>query len=230
MIVSKAWHADDGFVRRIDEEFTTFVGADGFPCLAGKGAVHRGDYTLGVYPALGSWRAAHALADDLGAFVDRIPPNGAGLQTFAAVFTGKAPENEFEFEQGLWRQLQRLHESDPARGQWDPSVSSDPSHAHFSFSFGRRALFVIGLHPASSRLARRFQWPTLMFNPRAQFDRLRLEGRFERMRDRVRERDVALQGSVNPNLADFGQSSEARQYSGRRTEVEWRCPFQQHQP
>jgi FPC/CPF motif-containing protein YcgG len=41
----------------------------------------------------------------------------------------------------------------------------------------------------------------------------------------VRERDVALQGSTNPNLADFGQASEARQYSGRATEVAWQCPF-----
>ena len=64
-----------------------------------------------------------------------------------------------------------------------------------------------------------------MFNPRAQFDRLKAEGRFDRMRDLVRERDVALQGSVNPNLADFGQASEARQYSGRATEPTWECPF-----
>ena len=41
----------------------------------------------------------------------------------------------------------------------------------------------------------------------------------------VRERDIALQGSANPNLADFGERSEARQYSGRVTEPAWRCPF-----
>lgn len=230
MTGSARWQTDGGLVRRIDAEFTAFVGDDGFPCLAGKGAVHRGDYTLGVYPALGSWRAAQALANDLGGFVDGIPADGAGLRTFAAVFTGTAPDCELAFEQQLWRQLQRLHECDRAGGDWDPSVSADPEHAQFSFSFGRRALFVIGLHPASSRLARRFQWPTLMFNPRVQFDRLRAEGRFERMRDLVRERDVALQGSMNPNLADFGQSSEARQYSGRRTEADWRCPFHRREP
>jgi uncharacterized protein len=69
----------------------------------------------------------------------------------------------------------------------------------------------------------------LMFNPRAQFDRLKAEGRFERMRTLVRERDVQLQGSMNPNLADFGHASEARQYSGRATEAEWQCPFHRKQ-
>lgn len=91
-------------------------------------------------------------------------------------------------------------------------------------------MFVVGLHPASSRLSRRFQWPTLVFNPRSQFERLRETGRFERLRGAVREREIALQGTLNPNLADFGEQSEARQYSGRATEQEWQCPFHRRAP
>jgi uncharacterized protein len=223
-----AWRIEDEARARIDAEFRAFVGNEGFPCLAGKGAVHRGDYTLAIYPALGSAAAARMLARDLGPFVKSIPDDGAGLRTFAAVFTGDVPADELEFEHRLWRQLQLLHEVDPDGG-WDPRVSADPDDAQFSFSFGGRALFVVGLHPASSRLSRRFAWPTLMFNPRAQFDRLKAEGRFERMRTLVRERDVQLQGSMNPNLADFGHASEARQYSGRATEAEWQCPFHRKQ-
>jgi hypothetical protein len=154
-----------------------------------------------------------------------MPANGVGLRTFAAVFTGPPPADEITFERALWSQLQHLHEADPARGAWDPTASADPESAEFSFSFGERALFVVGMHPASSRLARRFRWPALVFNPRTQFERLRAEGRFDRLRSVVRERDVALQGTPNPNLADFGEASEARQYSGRATEPEWRCPF-----
>lgn len=224
-----AWQPDEETRERIDGEFRAFVGDEGFPCLAGKGAVHRGDYTLGVYPELGSIRAAALLGDDLRRFVDSIPADGAGLRTFAAVFTGAVPADELEFERRLWRQLQRLHEADSVEA-WDPKVSADPDDPQFSFSFAGRALFVVGLHPASSRLSRRFAWPTLMFNPRAQFDRLKAEGRFERMRTMVRERDVALQGSMNPNLADFGHASEARQYSGRATEAEWACPFHRKDP
>ena len=208
----------------VDADFRAFVGDEQFPCLAGKGAVKRGDYTIGVYSALGRADAAQALAVDLGRFTASIPADGAGLRTFAAVFTEEIPADELAFERALWRQLQRLHDVDPV-GEWDAAVSGDPADKDFSFSFGGRALFVVGLHPASSRLSRRFRWPTLMFNPRAQFDRLKAEGRFDRMRDLVRERDVALQGSVNPNLADFGQASEARQYSGRATEPAWECPF-----
>ena len=224
-----AGRADRVVERRIDAEFRAFVGDEAFPCLAGKGAVKRGDYTLGVYPALGSSRAAQLMAADLGRFTASIPADGAGLRTFAAVFTGTPPADEREFERLLWRQLQQLHDLD-APGAWDPLASGDPDDAEFSFSFGGRALFVVGLHPASSRLSRRFAWPTLMFNPRAQFDRLKAEGRFERMRALVRERDLALQGTPNPNLADFGHASEARQYSGRATEAEWACPFHRRTP
>lgn len=223
------WRRGEAELERIDADFRAFVGDEGFPCLAGKGAVKRGDYTLGVYPVLGSLEAARRLAVDLGRFTESIPADGAGMRTFAAVFTGEAPRDELAYERALWRQLQRLHDADPVSA-WDAAVSGDPAEAEFSFSFGGRALFVVGLHPASSRLSRRFRWPALMFNPRAQFDRLKAEGRFDRMRDLVRERDVALQGSMNPNLADFGQASEARQYSGRATEPEWGCPFHRKDP
>ena len=211
-------------IARVDADFRDFVGDEGFPCLAGKGTVHRGDYTLGVYSEFGSRESSRAMAADLLGFVRSVPADGAGLRTFAAAFTSSPPADEMDFEQLLWRTLQRLRDTDLG-SRWDPSVSADPDDAHFSFSFGGHALFVVGLHPASSRLSRQFRWPALMFNPRAQFERLKREGRFDRMRELVRERDVALQGSVNPNLSDHGQASEARQYSGRATDDGWRCPF-----
>jgi hypothetical protein len=146
------------------------------------------------------------------------------LRAFVAVFPARPPRDELAFEEALWRQLQLLHGRDPATA-WDSSVADDPDDSHFAFSFAGQALFVIGLHARSSRLARRFQWPALVFNPHAQFDRLRAAGHFDRLRAMVREREVALQGALNPNLADFGERSEARQYSGRPTEADWRCPF-----
>jgi FPC/CPF motif-containing protein YcgG len=215
----------DEIVARFDREFRAFVGAEGFPCLAGKGTVRRGDHEVGVFGALGSDQSARQLAVSLSDFVRRIPVDGTGLRAFVAIFPDAIPADELVFERRLWRQVQQLHELDELGSEWDPSASADPESAQFSFSFASRALFVVGLHPASSRLSRRFRWPTLVFNPRAQFDRLRAEGRFERLRSSVRERDVALQGTPNPNLADFGEHSEARQYSGRATEADWRCPF-----
>jgi FPC/CPF motif-containing protein YcgG len=218
----------DAAVQRaasIEAAFRAFVGAESFPCLAGKGVVRRHDYGFGMFGALGTAQAAGELASTLGRFVRTLSNDGVELRAFAAVFPDRAPTSELAFERRLWRQLQLLHEHDELGAAWDPTVSADPESAQFSFSFAGHALFVVGLHPSSSRLSRRFHCPALVFNPRAQFERLRAEGKFERLRDAVRERDVALQGTPNPNLADFGERSEARQYSGRTTEPEWRCPF-----
>ncbi|MGI8496799.1 MAG: guanitoxin biosynthesis heme-dependent pre-guanitoxin N-hydroxylase GntA [Gemmatimonadaceae bacterium] len=214
----------------VDRAFTAFVGEPGFPCLGAKGAVGRHGYRIGVYGALAGVRATTVLASELSDFLHRSPGDGAGFTAFVAVFPVRPPAGEGNFERRLWKQLQRLHECDPAAGEWDPSVSDDPHDPHFSFSFDRHALFVVGLHPDSSRLARRFRWPSLVFNPHAQFQRLRAEGRFDRLRTRIREKEIELQGSLNPNLADFGEASEARQYSGRETEADWSCPFHRRPP
>ena len=85
---------------------------------------------------------------------------------------------------------------------------------------------MVGLHPAASRPARRFKRPVLVFNLHDQFERLRAEGRYERMRERIMERDKALAGSTNPMLARHGDASAARQFSGRAVEKDWRCPFE----
>lgn len=217
--------------QRVDSAFRAFIGNTGFPCLAAKGAVRRRDYQLRVYGALGSVESSGALATDLADFTQRAPAEGDHFTAFVAVFAGRAPASERTFERRLWMQLQRLHERDDLVAGWDPAVSADPEDPHFSFSFGGCALFVVGLHPRSSRLARRFHWPTLVFNPHAQFERLRREGRYDRLREQIRHRDIALQGSPNPNLADFGERSEARQYSGREnTAADWRCPFHPRTP
>lgn len=222
-------HAEQGssvFERRVRQAFEAFVADEHFPCLPAKGVLRRREYELGVYRVLGSPGASDALATDLAHFADRARRASDGLTSYVAVFSGRAPASERAFERRLWAQLQRLHErDDPAIG-WDPTVSSDPESHRFSFSMAGCALFVVGMHPQSSRLARRFRWPALVFNPHAQFERLRSDGTFDRLRDVIRERDTALQGSPNPALADFGARSEARQYSGRDTsDAEWRCPF-----
>lgn len=210
----------------IDQEFLEFVGDAGFPCLAAKGVVRRLGHELHVYGTLASGHATNALAADLREFVRRATSDDADFRAFVAVFPDGQPEDEREFERRLWVQLQQLHERDDPAAGWDPSVSADPDDPRFSFSFAGCALFIVGLNPHSSRLARRFRWPALVFNPHAQFERLRRDGHYDRMRTLIRDRDVALQGDVNPNLADFGEQSEARQYSGRdTTDDEWTCPF-----
>mgnify|MGYP003291388053 CR=1 FL=1 len=54
---------------------------------------------------------------------------------------------------------------------------------------------------------------------------MRQTGRYERFQHVIREAERALQGDINPMLADFGEQSEAPQYSGREVGRDWRCPF-----
>lgn len=201
-----------------------------FSCVGAKAAVRKGAYRFGTYPALASAEATAGLARDLWEFVREQPRIPGRFSSFIASFDGPVLPDELGFEHALWDQLQRLHEQDQRFHEWDPTVSSDPDDTNFSFSFAWRAFFVVGLHPASSRWSRRFAWPTLVFNAHEQFEKLRAEGRFERFRDVIRARERALQGSINPVLRDFGDTSEARQYSGRHVEAGWKCPFHAHTP
>jgi len=92
-------------------------------------------------------------------------------------------------------------------------------------SLGGRAFYVIGLHPGSSRPARRFRCAALVFNLHSQFETLRADGRYDKLREAITQRDIAYSGSRNPMLAVHGVASEARQYSGRQFDGRWRCLF-----
>jgi hypothetical protein len=166
------------------------------------------------------------VASALTTFASTLPDSPSDFTAFVAVFPDDAPADEGEFEKRLWQQLSMLNAHDIST-QWDPAVSDDPEDPHFSFSFAARAFFVIGLHAQCSRKARRFAYPALVFNPHSQFDHLRATGHYDKLRDAIRQRDIALQGEMNPMLTNFGERSEARQYSGRAAESDWRCPFHQ---
>ena len=88
-----------------------------------------------------------------------------------------------------------------------------------------KAFYIVGMHPESSRIARRSPYPSIAFNLHHQFEKLRHMGVYPNVRDKIRERDKNLQGSINPTLQDFGERSEARQYSGKATKEDWTCPF-----
>ena len=214
---------------RVDAEmkasFTTFVADRAFPCVGAKAAFNSRSQTLRVYQELGARQCATMLARDLEAFVVSEVRRTHAFATFVAMFREPRALREKQFEELLWLALQQLHEIDAVRHEWDPKVSSDTANARFAFSFASEPLYVVGLHGGSSRRARRFPWPTLIFNPHAQFERLRQEGKWTKMQQTIRRRDVALQGSANPMLSDFGEQSEARQYSGRAVDADWSPPF-----
>ena len=216
-------------LSRADEEmkasFTAFVADPAFPCLGAKAALNSGSQILRVYRELGAKECATELARDLEAFIfsDVRPTNAFG--TFVAMFREPRALAEKQFEELLWLALQQLHQIDVVRHSWNAKVSSDAANARFAFSFASEPLYVVGLHDGSSRRARSFPWPTLVFNPHEQFERLRHDGNWTKMQQTIRRRDIALQGSTNPMLSDFGEQSEARQYSGRAVDADWNPSF-----
>jgi Uncharacterized conserved protein len=132
---------------------------------------------------------------------------------------------ELAFERLLFSRLQGIHESDARSHPWDPAVSDDPDDPAFSMSVGGKAFYVVGLHPGASRPGRRLAHPALVFNLHSQFEFLRSQGRYDRLKSAIIEQDIERNGSANPMLAVHGASSEAVQYSGRHVEGQWRCPF-----
>jgi FPC/CPF motif-containing protein YcgG len=214
--------------EQVETAFREFVQRPEFPCLGAKSVVRLNNYQMRVYHALGTEGDAPAMVADLASFSADLTEGN--MSAFIAVFPDSPPTSELEFERRLWKQLELVNEVDSYGLRWAEDVSADPEDPSFSYCVGGRAFFVVGLHRLSSRLARRFDWPALVFNPHEQFTLLREQGRFEGFRSAIRARDIALQGSENPNLADFGEQSEARQYSGRQTEGDWQCPFHRKQP
>lgn len=209
----------------VHDSFRALVLNPAFSCVGAKSAVRRGGYHFGLYAEMGSPGSTAGLARDLFDFVEGQGELDGEFSTFVACFKGPTGVGEESFEQLLWAQLQRLHEEDRMHHRWNSSVSPDPEDPRFGFSFAGKAFFVVGLHSASSRFARRFAWPTLVFNAHHQFEKLRADGQYDRFREVIRNRERGIQGSLNPNLADFGTCSEARQYSGRPVQEGWRCPF-----
>lgn len=211
--------------QKIEKEFKEFVLDIDYPCVGAKASIKSSSYQFGHYSKLGSLKSAKKLALDLKNFIPFKDSSDTNFNTFVAVFDNSVDMDETRFENLLWQQLQELYLLD--ENPWDLAVSSDPENSQFGFSFSKTAFFIIGLHPNSSRLARRFSRPTLIFNAHSQFEILRSSGKYQKMQQVIRNRDAALQGCINPMAAEFGNGSEARQYSGRAVESDWKCPFSQ---
>jgi FPC/CPF motif-containing protein YcgG len=218
----------------LTKQFEDFIRASEFPCVGAKSALARGTLRIVICRSIRSgwndlvmhrelldWsRQAREAASD---FPSDFPGD---FRSLAFIFDDAEPLSEVEFERALWERVQSLTDKDAWLGlPYDHRVSNDPDDPHFSLSFGGEAFFVVGMHPAASRPARRFARPVMVFNLHEQFERLRAEGRFESIQTSILERDRKLAGSVNPMLARHGERSEAAQYSGRIVGPNWHCPF-----
>lgn len=210
----------------IADAFKEMVGRPEFPCVGAKAALSKAQMDILVCRDITSGWDDLRIYPALLEVIDRYSVDKKIFRTLVVIFEHSPVVSEDEFESALWERVQSLADKDEWKGfPVDDSVSADPDSPHFSLSFGGKAFFVVGLHPASSRPARRFAYPALVFNLHDQFEQLRAEGRYEKLRSAILDRDVALAGSENPMLARHGEISEARQYSGRPVESDWECPY-----
>ena len=213
---------DTALVRR----FERHIEDREFPCVGAKSALARDSLQIVVCHDICSAWDDLRIHDILSEWSVRYEADPTGFRSLAFIFRSRRDLTEQSFEEAMWERLQSLADKDAWKGQpYDSAVSADPSDPHFGLSFGGQAYFVVGLHNAASRPARRFARPVLVFNLHDQFAQLRTDGRYEKLRSTILKRDLELAGSENPMIARHGEISEARQYSGRQVGSDWRCPY-----
>lgn len=209
----------------IVEEYRKFLDEKGFPCIGAKAALSRNHIKCIVLTHMGCPAQDAEALEFIYNFVDAYRSSTDMYHSAAVIFKEPLRISENTFDQLLWQRLSSLSSLDKENFQHDTRVDSDPASARYSFSLKGEAFFIVGLHAASNRKARQFKYPALIFNPHAEFEKLRAVNRFIKMRDVVRKRDVAYSGSVNPMLNDFNTASEVYQYSGKQYTADWICPL-----
>lgn len=212
---------DDSIVREYLDHFAT----KDFPCVAAQAAVKRGQVSCMVSEDMSSGDHDAEILKFLYGFVDRYRSAQKPFNSAAIIFRKPAIHDEWTFDSFLWKRLNALADLDMQKYSHDKRVDADPASSKFSFSLKEEAFFIVGLHPASARRARTFRYPTLVFNPHQEFERLRKVKRYEQMKKIVRKRDIVYSGSVNPMLSEFGERSEVFQYTGIEYDSKWRCPL-----
>ncbi len=212
----------------IIERYLAWISRPNFPCVGAKAALGRDQIKCVVADQMNSTDGPGVILKFLYAFVDQYRAARRAFHSAAVIFRGPKIDDDHAFDQLFWIELQALIELDRKNYGWDKRVDSNPSSPHYSFSIKEEAFFVIGIHPASSRRSRRFDFPAIIFNPHAEFERLRKTNRFDAMKRVVQKRDTAYSGSVNPTLKDFGEASEVFQYSGVHHPADWKCPLPDH--
>ena len=206
------------------KQFEEFILKNDHPCVMAQTTFKQKSVNFEVFQErLDSALVTSRLLAAVKNYIESYQFENNDFETLITVFPNHPREDERSFEKALWKQLQFLHELDTEN--WDTSVSSDPNDTKFSFSLNGVSFYIVGMHPDSSRNARKAPFTTLVFNLHWQFEKLRTMNVYDNVRDRIRKRDAETNGSINPMLKDFGKQSEAKQYSGRAVDNSWKCPF-----
>ena len=206
-------------------EYFAFLNSKQFPCVGAKATLAKQQIKCMIAGNMSCPEDDASILKFLYSFIDDYRKSTKLYHSATIIFSSPELVDEKMFDELLWQRLQALANLDAQNYCYDKRVVADPASANFSYSLKEEAFYIIGLHPSSSRRARRFKHPTLVFNAHEQFEQLRKTRRYQVIKNVVRKRDIAFSGSVNPMLEDFGKSSEVYQYSGRQYDAAWQCPL-----
>ncbi|HEU0135841.1 MAG TPA: guanitoxin biosynthesis heme-dependent pre-guanitoxin N-hydroxylase GntA [Flavobacterium sp.] len=207
------------------DSWKAHIEAREFPCVAAKAAMQKDQQRIFIAGHLACPKDDKLILDFIYNFVDEFRASETMFHSAVILFEQPTVHSEEAYSKMFWQRLQALSDMDSQFHQYDSRVSDDPESENFSFSLKGEAFFIIGLHPASSRPARRFKYPAIVFNPHIQFEQLRTANQYGKMKKIIRKKDVELSGSVNPMLEDFGSASETFQYTGQKLNKAWKCPL-----
>ena len=210
---------------QIKKAYFDFINQKTFPCIGAKAAMARSQAHCMVAGNMACPADDAGILNFLYEFTDRYRNADNLFHSAAIIFEGPEEMSEAIFERLLWQRLQSISNLDAANFPYDSRVSANTDSADFSFSLKEEAYFILGMHPFSSRPSRRFAYPTLIFNPHAQFEEMKKNNKYEMMKQAVRKRDLIFSGSVNPMLNDHGNSPETYQYSGKNYFPPLQCPL-----
>jgi len=211
----------------IHDDIRALILQNNYPCVAAIQSVVRNDHVIVTYGQFGSGTHWQQLRADLLQYLAVQRATQSRYMSFWAVFSvpPPIPDNETEFEEKLWRELSLLSSKEEQPIDWGKNNASDPNDHAFCLSLKGEKLFVVGLHPQSSRVARRFAHPAMVFNALSQFEQFEKDGTYGTMVNTIRRRELKFQGSINPMVLAHGDVWEAIQYSGRDNPDSWTCPF-----
>jgi FPC/CPF motif-containing protein YcgG len=213
-------------LEKVETEIAALLTQRNYPCVAALQSFHRDDYQVGFYEQFGTGKSYSNLRADLHHFLVEQRKSGSTYHTFWAIFPEFSSVNEQNFETQMWEELSWLTSEELKDVDWGPDTTNrDPGTPEFAFNLFGEAFFVVGMHPESSRRARKFPWPTLIFNVFSQFRELQSRGLYDSMVQLNRERDRKFQGTANPMAVEHGEKWETIQFSGRQNNATWKCPF-----
>ncbi|MFE0348877.1 guanitoxin biosynthesis heme-dependent pre-guanitoxin N-hydroxylase GntA [Streptomyces griseoluteus] len=196
-------------------DWADWISGRSFACTGGSSSLRQGLLHHVPLNSLSDESAVRKMHSALTEVSPLVAEQGSEFMSLLFTFEDDCGDDAAGFHEELWAGMRSLRRIDRTQGyQQAPGSSSDLRSPWFAISAAETAYFVLGLHPRSDRFARRSPGAGLVFNSHLQFDRLRARGVYEPMKKRIRERERRLQPEANPTSTDFGQATEAPQYSG----------------